>query len=386
MKNELVPYQEKEFDLESFNKETTRLNALNYNIFLSKNIVDNKSILDVVYDMQDFIHSSKVKNINKRLTNESSLNLVLEFYEKLGLKEKLEPIITGNNPLFNTKLSKNKASSFVSYNYLDPYITFNVGSMGTFYGTCNLAHECAHAINGNYTELSKFISQLNEINNKYGKDSEEFKNFSLEFNNYLKSSGSHEKDCIKEIESHIAEGLFVNFALNKNLISPEDVNVYFQQFINSTRKDISAILQEDYIYTAIRNLKRKTKNKYNDISENDYLTIKQKLLSKKHGQDFVNRLNFISKRINLNQPNNHSRYKIRYIIALVFSSVWLKDYSSSNKNKKKQKIEEFKDFLLNNNQHNLSTSFKALFPNETLESVLTKFENIILSYKQNLSK
>ena len=84
MKNEIISYQEKEFDLEEFNEETRRLDALNYNTFLNEEIFKNKSIIDALIILQNYVHFKRVEKINKRITNEGSINLVLEFYEKLG--------------------------------------------------------------------------------------------------------------------------------------------------------------------------------------------------------------------------------------------------------------------------------------------------------------
>ena len=209
MKNEIISYQEKEFDLEEFNEETRRLDALNYNTFLNEEIFKNKSIIDAIIILQNYVHFKRVEKINKRITNEGSINLVLEFYEKLGLKEKLEPILSGKHPMFSTKISKNDESSFVSHKFLDPKLTFNVGEMGTFYGIINLAHESAHVINGHYTKFSKLINKQNKIINKFGKDSKEFQNFDFQLYKFINKATQPLRDCITEIETHIVENLFL---------------------------------------------------------------------------------------------------------------------------------------------------------------------------------
>ena len=65
MKNEIIPYQEKEFDLEEFNDETRRLDSLNYNVFLNEKFYKNQSIADVLYKLQHLVPYKPTKKINK---------------------------------------------------------------------------------------------------------------------------------------------------------------------------------------------------------------------------------------------------------------------------------------------------------------------------------
>jgi len=385
MKNEIVPYKEKEFDLESFNEETRRLDALNYNTFLNEEIFKNKSIIDAIIMLQNYVHCKRVQKINKRITNESSINLVLEFYEKLGLKENLEPILSGKHPMFDTRISKNDESSFVSHKFLDPKLTFNVGEMGTFYGIINLAHESAHAINGHYSKFSKLINKQNKIIHKFGKDSKEFQDFDSQLCEFINKATQPLKDCVTEIETHIVENLFLEFALNKNLISPEDKENYCQLNMNSMRRDIAVILQENYIYGAIRNIKESKNNTNNEITEKEYLELKEELKSVNH-QDFMERLNFISKRRKYNDLNNNCKYKFRYIVGNIFATVWIDEYRSSKKQEKQKMLEDYKTFLLNNNKYNLDSAMKLLLPNENYETTINKFVNLVNYKNQELSQ
>ena len=385
MKNEIVLYEEKEFDLESFNEETRRLDALNYNTFLNEEIFKNKSIIDAIIMLQNYVHCKRVQKINKRITNESSINLVLEFYEKLGLKEKLEPILSGKHPMFSTKISKNDESSFVSHKFLDPKLTFNVGEMGTFYGIINLAHESAHVINGHYTKFSKLINKQNKIINKFGKDSKEFQNFDFQLYKFINKATQPLRDCITEIETHIVENLFLEFALNKNLISPEDKESYYRLNINSMRRDIAIILQENYIYSAIRYIKECNNDTNNELTEKEYLELKEELISVNH-HDFIDRLNFISKRRKNNDLINNCKYKFRYIVGNIFATVWIDKYKNSKKQEKQKMLEDYKLFLLNNHNYDLDSAMELLLPNETFETTVNKFVKLVNENKQELSQ
>jgi len=385
MKNEIVLYEEKEFDLESFNEETRRLDALNYNTFLNEEIFKNKSIIDAIIILQNYVHCKRVEKINKRITNEGSINLVLEFYEKLGLKEKLEPILSGKHPMFSTKISKNDESSFVSHKFLDPKLTFNVGEMGTFYGIINLAHESAHVINGHYTKFSKLINKQNKIINKFGKDSKEFQNFDFQLYKFINKATQPLRDCITEIETHIVENLFLEFALNKNLISPEDKESYYRLNINSMRRDIAIILQENYIYSAIRYIKECNNDTNNELTEKEYLELKEELISVNH-HDFIDRLNFISKRRKNNDLINNCKYKFRYIVGNIFATVWIDKYKNSKKQEKQKMLEDYKLFLLNNHNYDLDSAMELLLPNETFETTVNKFVKLVNENKQELSQ
>ena len=140
MKNEIIPYEEKEFDLEEFNDETRRLDSLNYNVFLNEKFYKNQSRADVLYKLQHLVPYKPTKKINKGITIQNSINLVLEFYAQLGLRENLEPILTNKHPMFKTIIDENSEESFVRHSTIDPQITFSVGNLGTFYGAAHIAH------------------------------------------------------------------------------------------------------------------------------------------------------------------------------------------------------------------------------------------------------
>ncbi len=386
MKNEIIPYQEKEFDLESFNEETRRLDALNYNIFLNDKTFNGYSIVDMIYKMQHYVHSKKFNKINKRLTNESSINLVLEFYDKIGLKEKLEKILTGKHPTFTTIISKNSEESYVGHTGHDKTITFSVGEMGTYNGISILVHESAHALNGFYTKFANLLNKYNKMVKTFGENSKEAKDVDTSILNHINNSKHPLNDCITEIDSHIAEMLFLEYAVDKNLISPEDKQVYNQMNINSLKNNIVQTILDDHIYYNIRKIKEESNNKFNEITEGEYFKLKEKLLSQKHGQDFIERLNFISKCKSSNIKQYNCKHKLRYVVATIFSYVWIDKYNQSNKQEKQKMLQNYKSFLLKIDKLDLDNSLSLLLPNETYESTINKFAKIINPKTQELSQ
>jgi len=260
-----------------------------------------------------------------------------------------------------------------------------VGEMGTFYGIINLAHESAHVINGHYTKFSKLINKQNKIINKFGKDSKEFQNFDFQLYKFINKATQPLRDCITEIETHIVENLFLEFALNKNLISPEDKESYYRLNINSMRRDIAIILQENYIYSAIRYIKECNNDTNNELTEKEYLELKEELISVNH-HDFIDRLNFISKRRKNNDLINNCKYKFRYIVGNIFATVWIDKYKNSKKQEKQKMLEDYKLFLLNNHNYDLDSAMELLLPNETFETTVNKFVKLVNENKQELSQ
>lgn len=385
MKNEIIPYQEKEFDLEEFNEETRRLDSLNYNLFLNEKFYKNQSIADVLYKLQCLIPFKRSKKINKGITIENSINLVLEFYNQLGLRENLEPILTNKHPMFNTIINKSSEDSFVSHSTIEPKITFSVGNLGTFYGAAHIAHEGAHAISGYYTKYAKLVDEQNKALT-HGLISKEYNLAWDNIEECIRDVAQPKKDCISEINTYIIEKLFLEFAENKNLISPEDKIFYKNLKSNTIRKDIETIIEEELIYRNIRHIKEKSNNTNNALSESEYIELKNILSEKDSKKWLIARLNFISKRQSLNKQNNNCKFRFRYLVAEIVSSVWIDTYINANKKDKQQMINDFKNFLLNNHNHNLDTAMELLLPNETYETTINKFVNLVNSKSQELSK
>ena len=386
MKNEIIPYPKSEFNLDDFNFETRRLDSLNYNVFLNDKFYKNTSIANVIYDLQHHLTFKRVSKLNKRITNEGSINLVINFFKQLGLKDKIEPILTCKNPMFKTLYSKNGQSSYVKYVGNDKEITFSVGDLGTYLGVNNLVHESSHAISGHYTKLSNLIKKQNKILNTYGETSEEYINHENKMIKFLTKSTEPLTDCISEIDTFIMERLFLEYATNNNLISPEDKQIVLQDNINDMRQHMLIFFQEDIIYRTIRKIKEKENNTHNEISNDEYLKLKETLSKRQFGKELISRLNFISQRNNSNKYLNNIKSKFRYIVAFIFSRVWMDKFLNSKKQEKLKMLEDFKTYLLNNHKHNLHTTLEHLLPNETYETLINKFIEIHNPKTQELEK
>ena len=385
MKNVIIPYQEKEFDLEEFNDETRRLDSLNYNLFLNEKFYKNQSIADVLYKLQHLIPYKPSKKINKGITIDNSVNLVLEFYEQLGLRKNLEPILTNKHPMFNTIIDKSFEDSYVSHSTIDPKITFSVGCLGTFYGAINMAHESSHAICGYYTEFAKLVDEQNKALT-HGLISKEYNLAWDNIEKCIRDVAQPKKDCISEINTYIIENLFLEFAEKKNLISPEDKISYKNLKSNSIRRDIEVIIEEELIYRNIRYIKEKLNNTNNSLFENEYLQLKEEL-SKHNSKEWITkRLNFISKRQSINKQNTNCKFRFRYVVAEIFSTVWMNNYLKSNKKEKQKMIDNFKTFLLNNLDYDIDSTTELLLPNETYETIINKFVELVNSKNQELSQ
>ena len=79
--------------LNDFNKESQRVDALNYNEFLNNDLYNGHSIMDVLYKLQKVVKYSRRIRINKRLSNKTNIDLVLEFYNKLGYQKGMKSYV-----------------------------------------------------------------------------------------------------------------------------------------------------------------------------------------------------------------------------------------------------------------------------------------------------
>lgn len=358
--------------LKDFNKTSWRVNALNYNQFLNREFYNGKSIMDVLYYLQKVVKYSRNKNINKRLSEKTNINLVLDFYETLGLRDKVEPIVLGQHPMFITVIDK-KSPSQVCHKGKDSQLTFTVGETGTFDGVVNLAHECAHAINGHYLTTQIFVKKQNEVLKEFGKDSQEFKAVNQKYKYYLKSQANAKHDCISETETKIIELLFLDFLIDKNTISPEDKQSYLNQRNNSFRNDLKLMFKEDLIYSTISEIKKKKECHLADINEEDFNEMCEHLKKNPRYEDLMEGFYFISNRQQLNKPNWHSSYRFRYVVGHIISTVWYDKYISSNKKEKQQMIEDLKTFVENNHKFKLKNTTELLLNDETYGTIINKF-------------
>ena len=370
--------------LNNFNQESERVDALNYNEFLNNDFYNGYSIMDVLYELQKVVKYSKRIPINKRLSNKTNINLVLEFYNKLGLSENLEQILLGNHPMFKTTIDKN-LSSRVGHKCNDPKIEFNVGDTGTIDGAINLAHESAHAINGHYNQIQILLSKQNTILQTTGNNSDEFKSLRKEFHLYLKKQKKFLHDCTEETETLIIELLFLDFLIDKNTISSEDKQLYINRRKNCFRNNLKIMFQEDLIYSKIIEIKKEKGSHSANLNEAEFNELCLRLKNNSHYDDIMSAFNDIANRRKLNQINHHSSYTFRYVVAEIISTVWYDKYISSSKKEKQQMLEDLKTFIKNNNNLDLNHITKLLLKTENYESIINYFVKISTKKENNLT-
>lgn len=359
--------------INDFNNESWRVNALNYNDFLNSDFYQDKSIMDILYLLQAVEYSPNI-DINKRFSNKLNIDLVLEFYNSIGLKEQVEPIILGQHPIFETFIDKN-LHSFVGHKENDSSITFSVGNTGTLNGVLNLAHECSHAINGHYRQMQIYIKEQNDILKNYSKDSKEFEEFKERFDKYLKEQSTFTHDLVTEVESSIIEKLFLDFLVNKNTISPDDKQLFLNRENNSFRNNLNLIFEENMIYNTIIRIKNKNKCHTADINEKEYLKMCSILKDHPHYIHAMERFCFIANRKKLNKTCWHSSFRFRYIVGEIISTIWIDKYNSSSTKEKEKMLEHLRIFISTNNELELQDTVNLLLKDETYETIINKFIN-----------
>lgn len=372
--------------IRDFNEESWRVDALNYNEFLNKRCFNNNknSFMDALYYLQKVVKYSPNKAINKRLTNQTNINLVLEFYEKLGLREQVEPILLGNHPLFKTYINK-KFVSQVAHRDVESKLIFMVGETGTFNGIINLVHESAHAINGHYTKIQQFLKQQNEIVDNLGYKSKEFEKYKHSFNIYKSEQLSPKHDCITETETRIIELLFLDFLIDKNTISPEDKQTYIKQRHTGFRNDLKLMFQEDIIYSKIIEIKKENGCHNAELTEEEYNEMCNRLKRNSHFKQIMDKFYFIANRKELNKLKLHSSYRFRYVVGEIISTVWYNKFTTANKKEKQQMIEDLKTFISNNNKLELEDAIKILLKDLTYEDLVNQFAKIHKSKREEIT-
>lgn len=369
--------------LRLFNISTNKYDALNYNLFLNDKFYNNLSIVEALYSLQYFNYKKTTKP-NKRLSNSLNINIALDFFEKLGLKNLIEPIINGFHPMFETIIDKNSDSS-VGHHANSPKLSFCVGDTGTVNGLINLVHESSHAINGFCTHTQQLLIQEKDIAKICGYDSEEFKAQTEKFSNFIDSQSTPEKDCCKEIESAIIELLLLEFLEKQNTISPEDKENYLSVRNNSFKNNLILIFKEDFIYSTIREIKNENGSKKNKLSKSEFDELKLRLQSKHHYNEVLDKIYDIALDIEKRNVKKNSRYRLRYVVGEIFSTVWFEKYIKSNKKEKQQMLNNYKSFLLNNHNYDLNSSLCLLLPDFTFETLIKEFKSIQQSKTENLN-
>ena len=377
MNKQPIEFENYKFDqtfLNKFNLETERANSFSFTEFSNKKIFNGFSIIDSLLNLEKQVEHKRVpKNINKRITLKTGINLVLEFYERLDLKTNVEDIILNKNDMFNTKIDRTITQSSVGHHDENPKIDFNVGYDGSLESISTIAHESAHAICGHYTELAKLLKEQNEIIAKFGNPSNELDNFKKsKFNIFMIKQNTLNHDCIGEIETHIIEKLFMKFLVEKNTITEDDQEIFLQNLNNSFRLNLRLIFEENTIYSEILKIKKSNNNKDDNLTETEFEELYKSLSQKHHFNDLMHKLKFIAERTS----NDFSRYRFRYVVAEVVSTVWINKYENATKQEKAEMLLKLKEYILKSHMFDINTVIPHLIENATLESVINDFVQI----------
>ena len=377
MNKQPIEFENYKFDqtfLNKFNLETERANSFSFTEFSNKKIFNGFSIIDSLLNLEKQVEHKRVpKNINKRITLKTGINLVLEFYERLDLKTNVEDIILNKNDMFNTKIDRTITQSSVGHHDENPKIDFNVGYDGSLESISTIAHESAHAICGHYTELAKLLKEQNEIIAKFGNPSNELDNFKKsKFNIFMIKQNTLNHDCIGEIETHIIEKLFMKFLFEKNTITEDDQEIFLQNLNNSFRLNLRLIFEENTIYSEILKIKKSNNNKDDNLTETEFEELYKSLSQKHHFNDLMHKLKFIAERTS----NDFSRYRFRYVVAEVVSTVWINKYENATKQEKAEMLLKLKEYILKSHMFDINTVIPHLIENATLESVINDFVQI----------
>lgn len=380
--NQEITYNNFNYDqkfLDNFNTATRRVDPFSFNKFINDKAIRGQSLIDILLDLELVVPNIKVPhNINKRMSDELGKKMVLEFFDRLGLKTEAESIIEGSNPMFETHiLHKSGHGSCVQHKGTDKKLAFFVDLNGTLEGVSTLAHELAHALCGHYIKFAEILKAQNEIIEKFGEPSKELDDFEHNvFGKFMESQSTYSHDSICEIESHIIEKLFMNFLLEKNTITNEDYEIFLQNLDNSYRCNLSLIFEENTIYSIIRDVKSKTKNNDQKLTMEEFKKVHKKLKTIHHYNDHMLKLKLISERESIGKQNEHSQHRLRYVVAEIVSTVWMERYINSNKIEKQEILKNFKDYLQNSEKYDIFSVLSVLMPGTKIEDIIDEFKQI----------
>ena len=372
---ELLPGKTLQQLLKDFNQESNRVRALNYNVFLNADMFNGNSIMDALYYLQKFVNWPTIKNINKAMTIDTNKNLVIEFYETLGLRDHVESILKGDHPMFETRID-DTSSSYVGNKAYYPRLIFSVGEARRAQGAINLAHESAHAISGYYAEMQELKKEETRILETYGKDSREFEEFKPLVTGFLDSQREYMVDCTSEIASRIMELLLLDFLIEKNTITQEDKQLYLDQRDAAFRSDLALMFQEDIIYSKIIEIKKEKDCHIAELNEEEYEELMKRLSKNSHHKQLVKKFHFISDRRKLDKTKWNSQYVFRYVISEIVSRVWYDRYLSASAQEKIQMIDDLKTYIANSHQFTLKGVVELLLKESFVKNIINEFADL----------
>ena len=288
------------------------------------------------YFLKKLSHN-KFKPIKKQnyipFNKQELMSEVLTFYKSyFPNKAKIvESILNGTHPLFKDKKGNYHVTIEMGYpsghvsakskKDLGSFLELVVCGENDFNLYTTLAHELAHALSERH--------QIDVANARKGK--------------VRKTHLPYEQDAVVEIESIIAERLFLRYALKKGLIDKKE-------FKNEENKFDNMIIHECYI---IQKYKEITAPLGKSTTKDDVLKYVQHL--KKNRRNFS--LDFLISIANKNRPIS---YKYRYVVGGIVADKWIKKFDQANSREKRIMLKNFSDYISFNSGAELNRTCKQL--------------------------
>lgn len=333
-------------DLKVLNECLYRTHAKHFNDFLSRKIDGNFTYIQSLKQLVKTIKFTPAKDNHPVDLSEAELmQTVIDFYHGVhpDLGEKVERIFSGNQITYNIHLATNKSDKrFGLNNVIERHdqnqLDFNVTLTPDVDGMLNLTHELSHALS-NRTLTSLQLLKKRKFSDE---DYEEFESF------HTINMQPH-VDCVTEIESHIMELLFMQSLKKINLISEEIMQDLLNVRNNSLRNNLTNIIAE---YQALEMMGYPvTEENYNKFAtwskENNTYLLKR--IQTKIDAEKIDNCN-----------NDFAKYKFRYVVAELVSTVWFNKFTHSNQNEKRKMLKTFLSFLNNNAHTDLSHAVNGL--------------------------
>lgn len=358
--------------IEKFNNSCDRVNAFEFNSALNKRNQSTSIIkfLSQIYKDLDFCDVRREQTLLMNL--EECLSMVVDFYSQINtnLGDSVDNILHGKNKLFNVHYYTNPKNKNFGLNNVgsrgnDLKLTFNVSFGGTLRSLRTLVHECAHALNSLITQgvyLRNQISLEPDINKKESLEKEE-----REF--YI-TTHQWNYDCIGETESLIAEKLFNLYLLNNGIITEEEYEESLDADRNSLIHNLSLILEENKILSALKN---------KPLTPHTFENFEKEIRGTRFYKPLMSRFKTIAER----QPRSgeYSLYKFRYVVGEIISTLWMDRFiNSSTANRQKMK-DEFVKFLSISYNLNINETCSHLL-HQDVESCANEFLFLITKTKE----
>lgn len=319
--------------VKKLDKSCARVQAHGFNDYLQNARFGGISPIDRLREIRKesdgFQKHDKEKSL--KFSQEEQLEIVKDFYKKLSptLSQKVESIFDKNNPDYKVNIitdpsDKRHGKSRVGHSGNNTYLDVQIGLDGTVEGLRVAAHETSHALSAHQTKKVEVVKEQDEH----------------KLMDFIRSLGEYPRDCIGEIESHIIEYLFMEYLVDKGLISTDDFKNFETGRHNSFLHNIDLIREE---YLILSNVSCPITN---DSFEKFVKGMNTPLIKTNKFKSLMNRSKLMAERCpEYNTQDDYSQYRYRYVVGEIVSSLWYENYCQSSKEEKQEMIDKFVDYL-----------------------------------------